>query len=130
MEALRNLRMTMTFGMHLSLYCSGVHHVLSFIIVCYYCIFVWFYRSGDEKEVEDDVDSDFDIDERDEPVSDHEDEAPKRQRKVVTKAYKVQSHSSNMNFCNNCFSYLSLFDLEYVFENRSRSLKLHPSQAL
>lgn len=69
------------------------------------CIFVCFDRSGDEKEVEDDVDSDFDIDERDEPVSDHEDEAPKRQRKVVnTKAYKVHSHSPIKNFCNNDFS--------------------------
>lgn len=46
------------------------------------------FRSGDEKEIEDDVDSDFSIEEKDEPISDHEDEAPKRQRKVVTKAYK------------------------------------------
>lgn len=46
------------------------------------------FHSGDEKEVEDDVDSDFSIEEKDEPISDHEDEGPKRQKKVVTKAYK------------------------------------------
>lgn len=51
---------------------------------------MFFLSSGDEKEVEDDVDSDFSIEEKDEPISDHEDEGPKRQRKVVnTKAYKV-----------------------------------------
>lgn len=41
----------------------------------------------EEKETEDVVDSDFDIDENDEPVSDHEDEA-KEKRKVNAKAYK------------------------------------------
>ncbi|KAK3928546.1 Vacuolar protein sorting-associated protein 72-like protein [Frankliniella fusca] len=46
------------------------------------------FQSGDEKEVADDVDSDFSIEENDEPISDHEDDAPKRQKKVVTKAYK------------------------------------------
>ncbi|CAH2085329.1 unnamed protein product [Euphydryas editha] len=40
-----------------------------------------------EKETEDVVDSDFDIDENDEPVSDHEDEV-KEKRKVNAKAYK------------------------------------------
>uniref|UniRef100_A0A224ZB15 Vacuolar protein sorting-associated protein 72 n=1 Tax=Rhipicephalus zambeziensis TaxID=60191 RepID=A0A224ZB15_9ACAR len=41
---------------------------------------------NDESDV---VDSDFDIDERDEPISDHDDEneGGKRQRRVVTKAY-------------------------------------------
>ncbi|KAM4690900.1 vacuolar protein sorting-associated protein 72 homolog [Rhinophrynus dorsalis] len=42
----------------------------------------------DRSESEDEVDSDFDIDEGDEPASDHEDDEPKRKRRVVTKAYK------------------------------------------
>lgn len=46
------------------------------------------FQSGDEKEVADDVDSDFSIEENDELISDHEDDAPKRQSKVVTKAYR------------------------------------------
>ncbi|CAH0723596.1 unnamed protein product, partial [Brenthis ino] len=41
----------------------------------------------EEKEVEDVVDSDFDIDENDEPTSDHEAEA-KEKKKVNSKAYK------------------------------------------
>nr|AAH74215.1 MGC83390 protein [Xenopus laevis] len=51
-------------------------------------------ESGDEEynedrsESEDEVDSDFDIDEGDEPTSDHEEEEPKKKRRVVTKAYK------------------------------------------
>lgn len=64
-----------------------------------FCFFLC-HRSGDEKEVEDDVDSDFSIEEKDEPVSDHEDEGPKRQKKVDTKAYKVHelfvTHSSQL----------------------------------
>lgn len=35
------------------------------------------------------MDSDFDIDEGDEPDSDQEEDAPKRKSRVVTKAYKV-----------------------------------------
>ncbi|KAJ8675391.1 hypothetical protein QAD02_011177 [Eretmocerus hayati] len=43
----------------------------------------------EEKEVEDEVDSDFSIDENDEPVSDHgEEEDKKRKKGVFTKAYK------------------------------------------
>ncbi|KAG9460418.1 hypothetical protein GDO78_021937, partial [Eleutherodactylus coqui] len=51
-------------------------------------------ESGDEEynddrdASEDEVDSDFDIDEGDEPASDHEEDEPKRKRRVVTKAYK------------------------------------------
>lgn len=44
-----------------------------------------------KKQADDDddsVDSDFSIDEDDEPISDHEEEAPKRKRKLVTRAYK------------------------------------------
>ncbi|XP_062536275.1 vacuolar protein sorting-associated protein 72 homolog [Armigeres subalbatus] len=41
-----------------------------------------------KNEEEDIVDSDFSIDENDEPVSDQEEEAPKRRKKVVTRAYK------------------------------------------
>lgn len=37
------------------------------------------------------MDSDFSIDENDEPVSDHDDEAPKRRKKVVTRSYKEPS---------------------------------------
>uniref|UniRef100_A0A673KRV2 Vacuolar protein sorting-associated protein 72 homolog n=1 Tax=Sinocyclocheilus rhinocerous TaxID=307959 RepID=A0A673KRV2_9TELE len=45
------------------------------------------YR-GDHSDTEDEVDSDFDIDEGDEPDSDQEDDAPRRKSRVVTKAYK------------------------------------------
>ncbi|XP_011314082.1 vacuolar protein sorting-associated protein 72 homolog [Fopius arisanus] len=41
-----------------------------------------------EDEGEDEVDSDFSIDENDEPVSDQEQEGPKKKRRLVTKAYK------------------------------------------
>ncbi|XP_066124046.1 vacuolar protein sorting-associated protein 72 homolog isoform X2 [Saccopteryx bilineata] len=43
---------------------------------------------GDQSDTEDEVDSDFDIDEGDEPSSDGEAEEPTRKRRVVTKAYK------------------------------------------
>nr|XP_033778981.1 vacuolar protein sorting-associated protein 72 homolog [Geotrypetes seraphini] len=43
---------------------------------------------GDRSESEDEVDSDFDIDEGDEPTSDQEEEGSKRKHRVVTKAYK------------------------------------------
>lgn len=36
------------------------------------------------------MDSDFDIDEGDEPDSDQEEDAPRRKSRVVTKAYKVE----------------------------------------
>ncbi|XP_074106633.1 vacuolar protein sorting-associated protein YL-1 [Cotesia typhae] len=42
----------------------------------------------EEDEGEDEVDSDFSIDENDEPVSDAEQEGPKKKRRLVTKAYK------------------------------------------
>ncbi|XP_068624280.1 vacuolar protein sorting-associated protein 72 homolog [Battus philenor] len=42
----------------------------------------------EEKETEDVVDSDFDIDENDEPASDQEGDEEKQKRKVNTKAYK------------------------------------------
>lgn len=41
-----------------------------------------------EDEGEDEVDSDFSIDENDEPISDHEQEEPRKRRRLVTKAYK------------------------------------------
>ncbi|XP_045467702.1 vacuolar protein sorting-associated protein 72 homolog [Harmonia axyridis] len=41
-----------------------------------------------EEEGEDIVDSDFSIDENDEPVSDNEEEGSKKKRRLVTKAYK------------------------------------------
>lgn len=42
-------------------------------------------KNEDEEDI---IDSDFSIDENDEPVSDQEVEAPKRKKKVVTRAYK------------------------------------------
>lgn len=48
---------------------------------------------GDQSDTEDEVDSDFDIDEGDEPSSDGEAEEPRRKRRVVTKAYKVPGKS-------------------------------------
>ncbi|CAL7942252.1 unnamed protein product [Xylocopa violacea] len=42
----------------------------------------------EEDEAEDEVDSDFSIDENDEPISDTEQEGPKKKRRLVTKAYK------------------------------------------
>ncbi|XP_066598942.1 vacuolar protein sorting-associated protein 72 homolog isoform X2 [Prorops nasuta] len=49
----------------------------------------------EEDEGEDEVDSDFSIDENDEPVSDTEQEAPKKKRGVVTKAYKEPKAKPN-----------------------------------
>lgn len=69
--------------------------------------------SGDEKEVEDDVDSDFSIEEKDEPVSDHEDEGPKRQKKVVTKAYKVLYLSFKWNYYDFFFILEDLLNFMY-----------------
>lgn len=57
-------------------------------------------RNREEDEGEDEVDSDFSIDENDEPVSDPEQEGPKKKRRLVTKAYKepkptsTQAHST------------------------------------
>lgn len=47
-----------------------------------------FFLFREEDEGEDEVDSDFSIDENDEPVSDPEQEGPKKKRRLVTKAYK------------------------------------------
>lgn len=44
--------------------------------------------SREEDEGEDEVDSDFSIDENDEPVSDQEQDGPKKKRQVMTMAYK------------------------------------------
>ena len=48
-----------------------------------------------DEDIDDEVDSDFSIDENDEPVSDHEEEGgPKRKRGAInTKAYKVSLFS-------------------------------------
>ncbi|KAH0955007.1 hypothetical protein HN011_004187 [Eciton burchellii] len=48
----------------------------------------------EEDEAEDEVDSDFSIDENDEPVSDTEQEGPKKKRRLVTKAYKEPKPTS------------------------------------
>jgi hypothetical protein len=62
------------------------------------------FRQKDEGD-DDVVDSDFSIDENDEPISDHEEEGTKRKRKVATKAYKVRLKLSRLtalksNFCS------------------------------
>lgn len=44
---------------------------------------------GDLTDTEDEVDSDFDIDEGEEPSSEQEEDGPRRKFRVVTKAYKV-----------------------------------------
>lgn len=60
-----------------------------------YVFFAFLQESGDDEyhgehsDTEDEVDSDFDIDEGDEPDSDQEEDAPRRKSRVVTKAYKV-----------------------------------------
>ncbi|EGW06708.1 Vacuolar protein sorting-associated protein 72-like [Cricetulus griseus] len=43
---------------------------------------------GDQSDTEDEVDSDFDIDDGDEPSSDGEAEEPRRKRRVITKTHK------------------------------------------
>lgn len=51
------------------------------------------YR-GDQSDSDDEVDSDFDIDEGEEPASDQDESEPKRRRRIVTKAYRVQAGGS------------------------------------
>ncbi|PNF39156.1 putative vacuolar protein sorting-associated protein 72 [Cryptotermes secundus] len=46
------------------------------------------FLNRSEEEGEDEVDSDFSIEENDEPVSDQDDDEPKKKRRLVTKAYK------------------------------------------
>lgn len=54
---------------------------------------------GDLSETEDEVDSDFDIDEGDEPDSEQEEDGPRRKSRVVTKAYKVyESYSDDWEY--------------------------------
>ncbi|KAK5650448.1 hypothetical protein RI129_001477 [Pyrocoelia pectoralis] len=48
-----------------------------------------------EEEGEDQVDSDFSIDENDEPVSDNEEESQRKKRRLVTKAYKEPVPNQN-----------------------------------
>ncbi|XP_076636775.1 vacuolar protein sorting-associated protein YL-1 isoform X2 [Colletes latitarsis] len=50
----------------------------------------------EEDEGEDEVDSDFSIDENDEPISDTEQEGPKKKRRLVTKAYKEPKVQSQL----------------------------------
>lgn len=67
------------------------------------CLIVSFQESGDDEyhgehsDTEDEVDSDFDIDEGDEPDSDQEEDAPRRKSRVVTKAYKVATVISRVS---------------------------------
>ena len=75
-------------------------------VVIYFIIFhiVFFQESGDDEyhgehsDTEDEVDSDFDIDEGDEPDSDQEEDAPRRKGRVVTKAYKVSDNQELSDF--------------------------------
>lgn len=56
-----------------------------------------FYIFRAEEEGDDIVDSDFSIDENDEPVSDNEGEGEqKKKRRLVTKAYKVSYLSTRI----------------------------------
>jgi vacuolar protein sorting-associated protein 72 len=48
------------------------------------------FLNRSEEEGEDEVDSDFSIEENDEPISDQDDDEPKKKRRLITKAYKVQ----------------------------------------
>ncbi|NXR36800.1 VPS72 protein, partial [Zosterops hypoxanthus] len=50
------------------------------------------YR-GEHSDSDDEVDSDFDIDEGDEPGSEQDEAEPRRRRRVLTKAYRVPSPS-------------------------------------
>ena len=68
-------------------------------------LFPSFQESGDDEyhgehsDTEDEVDSDFDIDEGDEPDSDQEEDAPRRKSRVVTKAYKVFHSFQELSDC-------------------------------
>ena len=65
-----------------------VHFVCSILFINFVKVFIInFLRS--EEEGEDEVDSDFSIEENDEPISDQEEEQPKKKRRLITKAYKV-----------------------------------------
>ncbi|XP_033332608.2 vacuolar protein sorting-associated protein YL-1 isoform X2 [Megalopta genalis] len=54
------------------------------------------FKCREEDEGEDEVDSDFSIDENDEPISDTEQEGPKKKRRLVTKAYKEPKVQSQL----------------------------------
>lgn len=54
------------------------------------------FLNRSEEEGEDEVDSDFSIEENDEPVSDQDDDEPKKKRRIITKAYKVYWKTNNM----------------------------------
>lgn len=74
------------------------------------------YVSEDSES--DNVDSDFDIDERDEVIEQEEDEGDKRKKR--TKAFrepvrKVVERKSVVSSHFNCFSYHSLFQLDKAF---------------
>lgn len=58
-------------------------------------LYKFFFNFREEDEGEDEVDSDFSIDENDEPVSDTEQEGPKKKRRLVTKAYKEPKAASS-----------------------------------
>lgn len=71
----------------------------NFLLV-YLQTFIMFFFFRSEVEQDDEVDSDFSIDENDEPVSDQEEdnkEGKKKRGRLITKAYKV-FHS--FKFCN------------------------------
>jgi len=54
------------------------------------------FLNRSEEEGEDEVDSDFSIEENDEPVSDQDDDEPKKKRRIITKAYKVHWKINNI----------------------------------
>lgn len=77
-----------------------IYFIVFHKLLAKFCLFVSFQESGDDEyhgehsDTEDEVDSDFDIDEGDEPDSDQEEDAPRRKSRVVTKAYKVTTARS------------------------------------
>lgn len=81
------------------------------ILSAKFCLLFSSQESGDDEyhgehsDTEDEVDSDFDIDEGDEPDSDQEEDAPRRKSRVVTKAYKVET--DNLAVINQVFSRIS-----------------------
>lgn len=81
------------------------------------------YR-GEHSDSDDEVDSDFDIDEGDEPGSEQDEAEPRRRRRVLTKAYRVPSHPRGLSRENQpqIHDFGGFFILTVLFRSfRSRS---------
>lgn len=66
-----------------------------------------------EEEGEDEVDSDFSIEENDEPVSDQDDDEPKKKRRIITKAYKVYWKTDNA-YTSSVYNCLNLNNMQQM----------------